>query len=86
MYGDGAGGELPADSADGISDGKRSTHLINFAPNVGATGSAYPRWFYDGSNYRCWVTCHGENMTQCWYNPDGSGQDTTWCAGTGNDW
>ena len=84
MYGNGAGGELPYDSEDGIVDNISGTHLINFAPGL-VTGKSFPkaRWHFDGTRIRCDLQCHNVNMAGCTYAaPPGSSISPTCMANT----
>ena len=74
MYGNGLGGELPDDLEDGMNDGVVSTHLINFAPGiVTGTWGTKPKWFIESDTFpgvpfmRCYLACHGVDMTPCAY-------------------
>ena len=80
IYGNGLGAQLPPDSHDNLSDGKVNTHLINFGPSVSGQTSTKPRWYFDGSYFRCNLACHGRSMSLCWYTHTTSGQLTYWCA------
>lgn len=53
LYGDGAGGSIPADG---------DTHLINFSPIIEVLDYAKPRWFYTSGIMRCNLKCHGIKM------------------------
>jgi predicted CXXCH cytochrome family protein len=85
IYGDGTGGALAPDSVDGMSDGVSGTHLINFAPTVEGTTGIKPIWFYDGTEFRCYLRCHNEVMDSCAYQAQSSGTpNARWCAGGRN--
>jgi len=85
IYGDGHGGMLADDGADGIADGVRGTHLINFGPLVEGTTAQKPMWFYDGSAFRCYLRCHNEVMDSCAYQATSTGTpNARWCAGGRN--
>jgi hypothetical protein len=60
IYGDGTG----ATGCNGCLPPDGDTHLLNFAPNVAAQGSAKPRWYYNSTLNRmaCDLRCHGINM------------------------
>ena len=79
IYGDGFGGQLPPDNHDGLADGKINTHLVNFGPTEGGSGAAKPRWFFDGTYFRCYIVCHGLNMSLCGYT-HGTAIGAFWCA------
>jgi predicted CXXCH cytochrome family protein len=83
IYGDGNGGLLPPDAADGALDGVVNTHLINFGPQADGTLAAKPVWKYDGGEFTCNLMCHGENMDNCRYQSATSGSPIIqWCAGS----
>lgn len=85
IYGDGRGGQLPDDAEDGMDDGVIGTHLINFSPMVEGTVDIKPKWFYDGSAFRCYMRCHNEIMNSCAYQATSTGTpDARWCAGGRN--
>lgn len=85
IYGDGRGGMLAEDSVDGIADGVKGTHLINFGPTVEGTTAQKPMWFYDGSAFRCYLRCHNEVMDSCAYQAKSTGTpNARWCAGGRN--
>jgi hypothetical protein len=85
IYGDGRGGSLADDSVDGITDGVRGTHLINFGPTVEGTTDQKPKWFYDGTAFRCYLRCHNEVMDSCAYQAPSTGTpNARWCAGGRN--
>ena len=85
IYGDGRGGMLAEDSVDGMVDGVRGTHLINFGPLVEGTTAQKPMWFYDGSAFRCYLRCHNEVMDSCAYQATSTGTpNARWCAGGRN--
>jgi hypothetical protein len=85
IYGDGLGGSLADDSVDGITDGVRGTHLINFGPTVEGTTAQKPMWFYDGTAFRCYLRCHNEVMDSCAYQSTSTGTpNARWCAGGRN--
>lgn len=82
IYGDGMGGELPPDSHDNITDGKIDTHLLNFGPEHSGATSSKPRWYWDGSYFRCNMVCHSRSMAACAYT-HGTGDwfdDLAWCS------
>ncbi|MFQ5900529.1 MAG: hypothetical protein ACE5IH_03120, partial [Thermodesulfobacteriota bacterium] len=79
IYGDGLGGMLPPDAEDGIIDGVSSTHLLNFGPQATGATANKPRWYYDGSRYRCNLYCHGANMQYCYYKHGSSNTLSQWC-------
>ncbi|MBI5234706.1 MAG: hypothetical protein HY886_00440 [Deltaproteobacteria bacterium] len=85
IYGNGLGAQLPPDSQDNMSDGKISTHLLNFGPQAAGQTASKPRWYYDFSYFRCNLVCHGRSMSLCNYNYGGSGGGRTpdggWCGG-----
>lgn len=85
IYGDGHGGMLADDTADGMPDGVKGTHLINFGPTVEGTTAQKPMWFYDGSAFRCYLRCHNEVMDSCAYQATSTGTpNARWCAGGRN--
>jgi predicted CXXCH cytochrome family protein len=85
IYGDGHGGGLADDGVDGMPDGVRGTHLINFGPLVEGTTNHKPMWFYDGSAFRCYLRCHNEVMDSCAYQATSTGTpNARWCAGGRN--
>ncbi len=85
IFGDGRGGDLPTDDVDGITDGVIGTHLINFGPLVEGTTDLKPRWFFDGSAFRCYMRCHNEVMDSCAYQANSTGTpNARWCAGGRN--
>lgn len=85
IYGDGRGGMLADDSVDGMADGVKGTHLINFGPLVEGTTGQKPMWFYDGSAFRCYLRCHNEVMDSCAYQATSTGTpNARWCAGGRN--
>ncbi len=53
QYGTATGAGLPADG---------DTHMVNFSPIVNPLDYTKPRWWYDGSQMRCNLTCHGVDM------------------------
>ncbi|HLE17982.1 MAG TPA: hypothetical protein VI728_06830, partial [Syntrophales bacterium] len=79
IYGDGFGGQLPADNHDNLTDGKINTHLLNFGPTEDGSGGPKPRWFFDGTYFRCYIVCHGLNMSLCGYT-HGTAIGAFWCA------
>jgi len=84
IYGDGMGGQLPDDLHDDIADGKINTHLINFGPQESGNTAVKPRWYWDGSWFRCNMFCHGANMSLCAYRHgggSGGAGSEDWCAG-----
>jgi predicted CXXCH cytochrome family protein len=86
IYGDGSGGLLPPDSADGNLDGVVNTHLINFGPQADGTIGAKPIWRYQSGEFTCALRCHGEVMDNCRYQSPTSGNTLDpigdWCAGS----
>jgi len=85
IYGDGHGGSLADDSVDGMTDGVKGTHLINFGPQAEGTTAQKPMWFYDGSAFRCYLRCHNEVMDSCAYQAPSTGTpNARWCAGGRN--
>ncbi|MBI5756431.1 MAG: hypothetical protein HZA12_05840 [Nitrospirae bacterium] len=68
IYGDGNGGELWSDSADGILDDIIGTHLVNFAPGRVA-GKSYgkPKLYYTQNRIYCNLSCHNVDMSTCFY-------------------
>lgn len=81
IYGNGVGALLPSDAHDNIYDGKINTHLLNFGPQATGQSSSKPRWYYDGSNFRCNLQCHGYTMSLCTYVHGSGGTTNQWCAG-----
>jgi hypothetical protein len=49
----GNGTGLPADG---------DTHLVNFSPILQPLNNTKPRWYYDGTDMRCNLICHGVSM------------------------
>lgn len=68
IYGTIVDGTLPADSEDGIADGVRDTHLINFGPTVFGKDFPKPKWFKDTDGaIHCNLSCHNVDMRSCVY-------------------
>jgi hypothetical protein len=80
IYGNGFGGQLPPDSHDSINDGRVDTHLMNFGPQASGQTAAKPRWYWDGTYFRCNLYCHGFTMSLCYYTHGSGGTLTGWCA------
>ncbi|HEY5720275.1 MAG TPA: hypothetical protein VIW02_07815, partial [Gammaproteobacteria bacterium] len=81
-------GVLYADNA-AVTAARIKTHMVNFAPDVTATGTrAKPEWWLNTSTRerRCYLACHGEEMRpggssgtkDSVYRPPAAGDETVW--------
>ncbi len=67
-------------SAVAVSAARYKTHMVNFSPDVGATGGRpKPQWAINtGTRQRtCSLSCHGYTMSYS-YTPASAGDDPTW--------